>query len=333
VSAADGAAAPAGPLTVTLAVLTFRRPADLDAVLPLLVEQAAAQGDAYEVGVLVVDNDPAGGARTQVEAFARTTAGGGTGEITVRYAHEPVPGISAARNRALTEAGTRLLVFIDDDERPSERWLSLLLAQRERDEPAAVVGSVVSTYDVEPDAWVRAGGFFTRRRLASGTRVDVAATNNLLLDLDVVRRLGLSFDLAFGLGGGEDMLFSRQLRARGGQIVWCDEAVVTDVVPAERVSRRFVLVRAMSYGNTWSLTSVAAASAGSRPLVRARLVVQGAARVVLGAGRALLGALRRSATDQARGLKTAMRGAGMVGGALGVRHQAYRRPRASTASR
>lgn len=233
-SAPDGAAAPAGPLTVTLAVLTFRRPTDLDAVLPLLVEQAAAQGDAYEVGVLVVDNDPGGGARTQVEAFARTATGGGTSGIAVRYAHEPVPGISAARNRALTEAGTRLLVFIDDDERPSERWLSLLLAQRERDEPAAVVGSVVSTYDVEPDAWVRAGGFFTRRRLTSGTRVDVAATNNLLLDLDVVRRLGLSFDLAFGLGGGEDMLFSRQLRARGGQIVWCDEAVVTDVVPAER---------------------------------------------------------------------------------------------------
>ena len=326
-TASDGSAAPTGPVTVTLAVLTFRRPADLDAVLPLLVEQAAAQGDAYEVGVLVVGNDPAGGARGQVEAFATTSA------VGVRYAHEPTPGISAARNRALTSAGTRLLVFIDDDERPSEHWLSLLLAQRERDEPAAVVGSVVSTYAVEPDAWVRAGGFFTRRRLASGTRVDVAATNNLLLDLDVVRRLGLSFDLAFGLGGGEDMLFSRQLRARGGQIVWCDEAVVTDVVPAERVSRRFVLVRAMSYGNTWSLTSVAAAPAGSRLLVRARLVVQGAARVALGAGRALLGAVRRSAGDQARGLKTAMRGVGMVGGALGLRHQAYRRPRASTASR
>ncbi len=327
-SAAGGGPGGAGATTtVTLAVLTFRRPDDLGDVLPLLVEQAAAQADAYEVGVLVVDNDPAGGAREQVEALARTSV------VPVRYAHEPVPGISAARNRALTEAGTRLLVFIDDDERPSEHWLSSLLARRQADEPAAVVGSVVSTYAVEPDAWVRAGGFFSRRRLPSGTRVDVAATNNLLLDLDVVRRLGLRFDLAFGLGGGEDMLFSRQLRARGGQIVWCDEAVVTDVVPAERVSRRFVLVRAMSYGNTWSLTSVAAASARSRPVVRARLVVQGAARVVLGAGRALLGTARRSATDQARGLKTAMRGVGMVGGALGLRHQAYRRPRAATASR
>ncbi len=193
---------------------------------------------------------------------------------------------------------------------------------------------MVSTYDVEPDRWVQAGEFFTRRRLASGTRVDVAATNNLLLDLDVVRRLGLSFDEAYGLGGGEDMLFTRQLRGHGGEIVWCDEAVVTDVVPADRVTRRFVLVRAMAYGNTWGLTTVSVAGPGpGRLAVRARLLAQGGGRVLAGAGRGLVGYARRRPRDQARGLKTALRGVGMVGGALGLRHQAYRRPRTATASR
>ena len=83
-------------------------------VLPALAEQALAQDEPYAVGVLVVDNDPAAGARDAVESFAPRSAG-----VSVRYVHEPQPGISAARNRALAEAASRLLVFIDDDERPS----------------------------------------------------------------------------------------------------------------------------------------------------------------------------------------------------------------------
>lgn len=314
--------------TVTLAALTFRRPDDLAALLPALAEQAAGQ-PGYDVGVLIVDNDPAGGAEAAVRAFAETSP------VRVRYAHEAVPNIAAARNRALSEAGTRLLVFLDDDERPSQSWLSLLLAQRELDQTAAVVGPVVSAFAVDPDAWVRSGAFFVRRRLPTGTRVDVAATNNLLLDLDVVRRLGLRFDPAYGLTGGEDMLFTRRLRAAGEQMVWCDEAVVTDVVPASRTTRRWVLLRAFSNGNSWGLTSVAVAeSAPARLLVRARLVAQGAVRVAGGLVRGLAGLLLRRPGDQARGLRTLLRGAGMVAGALGWRYQEYRqRPRKGTPDR
>nr|WP_284288167.1 glycosyltransferase family A protein [Angustibacter aerolatus] len=87
-----------GPVAVTsapvIAVLTYRRPDDLAQVLPALVVQAAAT--APRARVLVVDNDPDAGAREAVAAFA---ADG------VEYAHEPQPGIAAARNRALDAAG------------------------------------------------------------------------------------------------------------------------------------------------------------------------------------------------------------------------------------
>ena len=46
----------------------------------------------------------------------------------MRYVHEPAPGISAGRNRALDEAGDAdLLSFIDDDEVPRPGWLSALI--------------------------------------------------------------------------------------------------------------------------------------------------------------------------------------------------------------
>ena len=83
----------AGPApTVVVAVLTYRRPDDLAAALPALVEQARAYGD--RASVLAVDNDPDGGA---AEAVAAADAG-------VRYVHEPTPGIAAARNAALDAA-------------------------------------------------------------------------------------------------------------------------------------------------------------------------------------------------------------------------------------
>ncbi len=80
---------------------------------------------------------------------------------------------------------------------------------------------MISEYAAEPDPWIKAGRFFDRRRLPSGTQIEVAATNNLLLDLRQVRAFGLRFDEALGLSGGSDTLFTRELHGRGGVLVWC----------------------------------------------------------------------------------------------------------------
>ena len=61
---------------------------------------------------------------------------------------------------------------------------------------------------------------------ATGTRLEVAATNNLLLDLRAVRAAGLRFDVDLGTQGGEDTLFTRQLVASGGLLTWCAEAAL-----------------------------------------------------------------------------------------------------------
>jgi succinoglycan biosynthesis protein ExoM len=307
-----------GARSLVIAVLTFRRPGDIADALPLLVAQAAGLGVSgpgadLAVSVLVVDNDPERSAEQVVSAFAATSP------VPVRYVGEPEPGISAARNRALAEATDRdLLVFVDDDERPSPQWLDSLLSTYAEHGSAAVVGPVVSEFEVEPEPWIRAGEFFTRRRMPTGTAIDVAATNNLLLDLRQVRALGLTFDLSFGIGGGEDTLFTRSLHQGGGRLVWCDEAVVIDVVPRSRITRRWVVHRRFSSGNSWSLTSLAlAGSAGRRTRVRLSASARGLLRVAGGAARYLLGVLRRSTRDQASGVKTLARGAGMLAGAWG----------------
>lgn len=302
---------------LVVAVLTYKRPKDLAQVLAELAAQLRSV--AIPAHILVVDNDPDASARSFVDEFAT--------HHPVRYVHESTPGIAAARNRALDEStDCARLVFIDDDERPSTDWLRLLLEAHGRYGTAAVVGPVISEYDVEPEPWIRAGRFFERRRLATGTFVDIAATNNLLLDLEAVRALDLRFDEKFGISGGSDTLFTRQLHRRGGTMVWCDEAFVIDVVPRKRLTRHWVLQRAFRSGNGWIRTELELErSAALRLRIRARLLAKGAARVAGGAARFLVGAVTGRIGQRARGLRTLARGAGLLAGSVGFVYSEYSR--------
>ncbi len=103
------------------------------------------------------------------------------------------------------------------------------------------------------DPWIEQGGFLNRNHraaLPTGTQIANAATNNLLLDLAEVRRTGLRFNIAFGLSGGEDTLFTRMFVAGGVSIVWDRDASVSEKIRPERLNRSWFLRRAFSYGST-----------------------------------------------------------------------------------
>jgi hypothetical protein len=194
---------------------------------------------------------------------------------------------------------------------------------------AAVAGSVIPLLDVIDDPWISAGEFFVRKRHPSGMDVDAASTANLLLDLRQLDALGgIRFDERFSLTGGSDTLFTRTLTARGGRIVWCDEATVTDHIRVQRLTRQWVLQRHFRAGNSWARTSVDLAGAGpARWWTRLSIAGHGVARVVLGTLRTAYGVVTRSLRHQARGSRTVARGVGMLSGATGVVYVEYRRGR------
>jgi succinoglycan biosynthesis protein ExoM len=305
---------------VTVAILTFRRPDLLRRSLLGVLEQVnqvnQASRGAISGRVLVIDNDPAASGAPVVEELA---------EPLLDYVVETAPGIANARNRALAQCTERdVLVFVDDDEYPLPGWLRSLLSLWERSRPAAVGGKVVSDFEVEPGPWVAAGRYFERRSMPTGTLLTVCATNNLLLDLRQVRALGMTFDDTLGLGGGEDTLFTRQLSGRGLRLVWCEEAVVAEQVPAFRVAPRWVLARSWSHGNTMVTIALRLASSRrARGLARSRAMALGLIRVVAGSGRALLGLMSGRLEHQARGVRSLCRGGGMLTAALGLRYREY----------
>lgn len=304
-----------------VAVLSYRRVELLRTLLPELARQARALPTAARV--LVVDNDPLGLARVTVEQL---------GLPEVEYRHEPRPGIAAARNAAIDAAATAsTLVFIDDDETPSGNWLASLVEAQGTHGGAAIAGSVVRTYETEPAQWIRAARVFDRYRLASGSPVEAASTANLLLDLNYVRQHGLRFDDRLGLSGGSDYLFTRQISASGGRIYWCDEAVVFDPVPASRLTARWTLQRGYRSGNSRAVVSVILAGRTiDQVRVRSHMIGGGLMRMAGGSARAAFGLATRSSTHEGQGAWTFVRGAGMIGGALGHRFVEYRRAQPAT---
>jgi len=304
--------------TLSVVVLTYKRPHLLSAVLPELVGQLVELDAASAIAaeLLVIDNDPAGSARPVVEAVASPR---------IRYVAEHRRGIAAARNRALDETADReLIVFIDDDERVRPGWLVRLAETYADLRPAAVMGRVISEYPEGTDPWVVAGDFLRRPRHRTGDTLAIAATNNLLLDRSFLSAIGLRFDETLGLSGGEDNLFTRQLVRAGGRIVWCDEAVLDDEWPADRLQRRWLLHRSFSHGNTAAVVDALLAPAGPRRAgVRLRRAAGGAGRVVLGLCRWAVGSVTGDLRHRARGQRGVYRGAGMVSGAVGRVYQEY----------
>lgn len=309
-------------LRVTVAVLTYKRPTELSLGLPLILQQMRAltadPTKGVTVRLLIIDND----SDSSAEAVARSF-----GSNDLDYVVEPEPGISAARNRAIDEARhSDLLVYLDDDERPRERWLDPLVQTWRTSKAAAVMGRVISEFEGELDPWVAAGDFFRRPSMVTGTEIRVVAAGNLLLDLHQLRSLGVRFEHSLGLSGGEDTLLSRHLEQRGARMVWCDESSATDYVPPSRMKRQWVLTRAWSHGNTASLVELYVADGPRARLVtRIQATGRGLARVAGGTGRFLFGILTRSYRHQARGLRAAYRGAGMISGAFGLVYQEYAR--------
>ena len=314
-------------VSLVVAIPTFKRPERLVQTLQLVGEQLAPLIEARQAGavsILVIDNDPAESARSVV---ADEYAG-----VATRYVAEATPGIPAVRNRALDEsADVDLLSFIDDDEVPLEGWISsLLVTWSNSGRPAAVMGRVVSLFDPDADPWVLESGLFRRPQRPTGTEISVAATGNLLLDLNQVRSSGVRFDQRIGLGGGSDTLFSMGLKKTGARLVWCNESVTEDTVEPERQTRPWALKRSFSHGNVSVLVQLRLESRPARRLlIRAKGIAGGASRVVAGYARHVFGRATRSIRHDAQGLRLAYRGAGMISASVGQTYSAYSRPAAS----
>jgi succinoglycan biosynthesis protein ExoM len=198
---------------------------------------------AFRYSIVVADNDAAQSAQPLVCAFAESSP------VPTVYGTEPRQNIALARNRALQDATGDFIAFIDDDEFPDQDWLLALFKAHRAYAADGVVGPVLPHFEQEPPKWIRQGGFCERPTHHTGFVIDWAEgrTGNVLFRRGILDGIAEPFRPEFG-SGGEDRDFFRRMIGNGRIFVWCNEAVVHESVPPVRMTRSFMLRRALLRG-------------------------------------------------------------------------------------
>jgi glycosyltransferase involved in cell wall biosynthesis len=227
---------------ISVCILTFQRPEYLCRALRKL--NAQETGDLFTYSVVVVDNDAEASARSIVSGFASI------GGHAVTYVVEPQKNISCARNAAVLHAYGDYIAFVDDDEYPAQDWLLKLFETCKAADVDGVLGPVRPYFDTPPPAWVTKGAFFERPAHRTGMVLNWSQTRtgNVLFLRCILPKNEGPFRVEFGTAGG-DMDFFRRLMEQGRRFIWCEEAVVFEVVPPSRCRLSYLLKRALMRGS------------------------------------------------------------------------------------
>lgn len=303
---------------VTIAIPTYRRRWMLGTLLTSLERQHKPAHTMLRV--VVLDNDPAGNARSMIEPLMNDCA------LELDYVHVPKAGLAEVRNAALEYAFCHradFIAMIDDDELPEPQWLSELLRVCESSNADAAVGPVPRSLPADAPLWLREGGFFDDIPMrADGELVVEGHSGNCLLRTQTLQRLGLRFEASLNLAGGEDVLFFRQLIAGGGTIAFAARALATEFIDASRLSAKYVMLRNLRTGNTLALCD--------KKLKRRFWALS--LRFAKGLGRLALGMILLMPKTVLQGFRGAMealcgslRGCGMLLGLAGIQVFEYRR--------
>ncbi|USD36067.1 glycosyltransferase family 2 protein [Ferrimonas sp. SCSIO 43195] len=229
--------------SITVCLCTYRRPHLAETLNSLQQQQLP---DDVHLSISIADNDLLESGRALVEAFQQHS------DLQVSYAVQPQKNISMARNTSVANARGQWLAFIDDDEKASPTWLATLLACARQFDADAVMGQVDTRYPEQTPEWISAGNYFSKSLPPTGTHMDVGSTCNALVKRSVLPHPSAPFDVSRGTLGGEDTTLFHDIHARGGVIVSCREAVVSELVEPQRLNRHYLLQKATRIGETYA---------------------------------------------------------------------------------
>jgi GT2 family glycosyltransferase len=181
-----------------------------------------------------------------------------------------------------------------------------------------VTGPCLPRFLEAPPRWIVDGGFHERQRHPTGTRRHVAFTHNALVRAAVFESVDHCFDESMALNGGDDGEFFARVFAAGFQIIWADNAIVHESVPASRLTLGWLLRRGFRVG-----TSSAWVQLKHHSSTLLRLWAHGVYCMIRGTALALSLPLRGRATA-IKGLQLFSYGLGRIAGSRGYLHQEYR---------
>lgn len=233
---------------ISVCICTYKRPQLLKKLLANLEKQIT--DGLIRFTVVIVDNDPDKSAETTVKKIKNES------QLNIEFYRVPERSISLARNKCITEADGKYIVFIDDDEFPTKIWLQQLLDTIVNYAADGVLGPVEPFYDEEIPDWLRKSNLLKRDRFHTGYIIrnsKYTRTGNVIFNRNIFNNMEAPFDPKYGRIGGGDVEFFQRMIERGKKFVWCEEAVVYENIEPKRRKKIYYIKRAFTRGVTNSM--------------------------------------------------------------------------------
>ena len=162
-------------------------------------------------------------------------------KITVIF--EPVKGYSSVRNAAISNVPKNSnLIFIDDDEIPTNSWFEFMVDSHRKFPCDVIFGPVFSDSD-------SSSGFYRENfrgkyeSMLDGSLVKQAGAGNMLIPSYLLELSRVAFDPFFNLSGSEDTDLCFRLRKQGVGIRYAKNAIITEIQTPERGDPKYLNAR------------------------------------------------------------------------------------------
>lgn len=232
-------------MNIVVAILTTgTRMPHFEKCLKSVIAQNTPQNS--QISLLVVENNSVktSSVSSLIERLQAST------ERQIHYKLETKRGIPAARNFALNYAidhDYTHLAFIDDDAYALEDWL-VKLTENIGDNDI-VSGPQKATFPDFTPARYKLAKVYQHRNIQDNEKIDWAATNNILISLQTIKKMQLNFNQKLK-NGGEDKEFTLKVAYNGGKLAWRREAVVKEHIVDNRMNLKWALRRTFRMGAT-----------------------------------------------------------------------------------
>lgn len=235
---------------IAICIATYKRQELLGKLLSSIFDQEVSDLFPYEVSVLICDNDVTLSANPVFEDCLHFSRPMWMKDL--EYLSCAEKGLVNVRN-CLVECALKrnadFVLFVDDDEYVSRKWLTNIMKTYEMFPSDAVIGPVLAYFEKEIPKTL--SKYFERNINEDGSKCDSLITWNTLIPVKIFRDWGLRFDSRFNLSGGEDSYLGIQILQAGGRMVYCADALAYEMIPEARMNLRWVLTRNARTSATW----------------------------------------------------------------------------------
>lgn len=200
--------------------------------------------DGLTVELIVVDND-------STDSTAEVIKSCKSQHLPIRYIHEAKRGLSRARNRGMAEAQGEILLWTDDDVRPSRNWIEGMCAPILEKKADVVAGGVKMAPHLKRPwmsdihrIWLASTEHINQQTPEGVVGANMAFSRRVLLKVP-------AFDTELGagaLGMGEETLFVEQVKQAGYHLASALHIEVEHHFDADRLLKSSFLDRAAKEG-------------------------------------------------------------------------------------